>query len=58
MVPPSPHALYAIVTGANEYGGEAPAEPQEVVDGIVAGIRGLYGLGARNILVSELPDVR
>ena len=57
VVPPSPHALYAIVTGANEYGGVAPAEPQEVVDGIVAGIRGLYGLGARNILVAELPDL-
>ena len=54
---PSEHALYAIVTGSNEYIGADPSDPGEVVDAIAVGIRGLYSLGARHILVSTLPDL-
>ena len=55
--PPSPNALYAIITGANEYNPQDLSDPQDVVDAIAAGIQALYGLGARHILVSTLPDL-
>ena len=54
--PPSERALYAIITGANEYAG-AGSDPHDVVDAIALGIRALYALGARNILVATLPDL-
>ena len=57
IVPPSEHALYAIITGANEYPVNDLSDPQDVVDGIAEGIRALYDLGARHILVSTLPDL-
>jgi phospholipase/lecithinase/hemolysin len=53
--PPSERALYGIVTGSNEYARDS--DPHDVVDAIALGIRALYGLGARNILVSTIPDL-
>ena len=57
---PSPNALFAIVTGANDYRNDAfvqPASPFEVVGNIVAGVITLHGMGARNIMVVSLPDL-
>jgi len=57
---PSRHALYAIVTGANDYRDDpfnVPMSPVEVVANIADGIRTLYTLGARDIMVLGLPDL-
>ena len=57
---PSDRALYAIATGANDYRVDefnVPMDPKEVVRNIEEGILTLYGLGARNVMVLDLPDL-
>ena len=61
--PPS-DALYAIWSGANDYLNhispaplEPPLRPVRVVANIVESIQGLYGLGARRIIVLNYPDL-
>jgi phospholipase/lecithinase/hemolysin len=58
---PAPaNALYAIWTGPNDYPadpGRPFLEPEVVVGNIVAGIETLYDLGARLIVVVNLPDL-
>jgi phospholipase/lecithinase/hemolysin len=54
---PSPHALYAIVSGANDYLRAQPLSPMEVVGNISNSIQMLYGLGARDIVVVNMPDL-
>jgi phospholipase/lecithinase/hemolysin len=57
---PSPHALFALVTGANDYRDDPfnePKEPEQVVRNISDAVRRLYELGARNIVVLNLPDL-
>ena len=56
----SSHALYAIATGANDYRDDdynVPMKPRDVIRNIEDAIVRLYGLGARNILVLDLPDL-
>ena len=53
-------ALYAIVTGANDYSADAcnvPMSPEGVVRNIEAAIASLYQLGARDVIVLDLPDL-
>lgn len=53
-------ALYVIATGPNDYRDDAfntPLEPEEVVDNIVEGIVSLYRLGARDVMVLDMPDL-
>jgi phospholipase/lecithinase/hemolysin len=55
-----PHSLYVVFTGASDYlvgPGEAPLNPVDVVNNIGRGITALYGLGARVIVVPNLPDL-
>ena len=55
-----PHALFSVFTGATDYivaPGEAPLNPVDVVNNIGRGITTLYGLGARVIVVPNLPDL-
>jgi phospholipase/lecithinase/hemolysin len=57
---PVPRTLYAVVTGANDYlvlPPEHPANPAVVVKNIADGIRDLYKLGARDVVVVNLPDL-
>lgn len=57
---PSPRALFAIVTGANDYtldGNGAPLSPPVVVRNIGQSVARLYALGARTIMVLGLPDL-
>jgi phospholipase/lecithinase/hemolysin len=54
---PPAHALYAIFTGANDYFATPPMDPAVVVQNIVWGIERLYYLGARTIMVVDLPDL-
>ena len=57
---PSDHALYVVATGANDYRADpfnVPMSPDDVVKGIEESIRTLYGLGARHIIVVDLPDL-
>lgn len=58
---PSKRALYAIVTGANDYRVDqynpAPTDPQVVIANIVTALRRLHALGARDILVLSLPNL-
>lgn len=57
---PSKHALYAIVTGANDYRDDpfnVPMAPQDVVKNIADSVAALYQLGARDVLVLNLPDL-
>lgn len=57
---PSKKALYAVVTGANDYSPtpfNTPMAPPEVVDNITSSVRRLYSLGARDILLLSLPDI-
>jgi outer membrane lipase/esterase len=56
---PPRQALYAIFTGANDYlGGPGVAlAPQVVVGNIVNAIQKLYALGARDVLVLNLPNL-
>jgi phospholipase/lecithinase/hemolysin len=52
-------ALYAVWTGSNDYSSTpgASLQPETVVDNIATGVALLYYLGARNILVVNLPDL-
>jgi phospholipase/lecithinase/hemolysin len=57
---PSDHALYAIATGANDYRVDqfnVPMDAKQVVRNIEDGIVTLYGLGARNVMVLDMPDL-
>lgn len=56
---PPANALYTIFTGSNDYPvepGRTIMEPAAVVANIERAIRALYALGARNILVVNLPS--
>jgi outer membrane lipase/esterase len=54
-------ALYGIISGSNDYlralGGEEPADPSDVVQNIGQAIQDLYSLGARRVIVLNLPDL-
>lgn len=57
---PSSRSLYAIVTGANDYRNDpfnVPMDPVDVVRNIEAAIVRLYRLGARDVMVLDLPDL-
>jgi len=61
---PSPHALYAILAGANDYLSLTsinPSQEQRIVEGVVGNItesiRLLHRLGARDLIVVNLPDL-
>jgi phospholipase/lecithinase/hemolysin len=57
---PSRHALFALATGANDYRIDPfnqPMEPEEVVGNLSDAVRRLYQLGARHIIVLNLPDL-
>ena len=56
--PPAKRALYVIATGPNDYdplGTFLP--PQQVVLNILDAAQRLYGLGARNLVIFDLPDL-
>ena len=57
---PSDRALYAIATGANDYRDDpfnVPMDPARVVRNIEESIVSLYVLGARDVIVLDLPDL-
>jgi len=57
---PSSNALYALITGANDYlvtPPSQPADPADVVANITDAVEKLYLLGARAIMVLNLPDL-
>ena len=57
---PSKDALYAIVTGPNDYRDDQfnqPMDPADVVDNIVDAVETLYQLGARDVMVLDMPDL-
>jgi len=56
---PSSRALYVISTGANDYRLEfnVPMSPEEVIGNIEQSIVSLYRLGARHVMVVDLPDL-
>ncbi len=57
---PSSHALYVISTGANDYRDDPfnePMDPVDVIRNIEEAIASLYRLGARNMMVVDLPDL-
>jgi phospholipase/lecithinase/hemolysin len=57
---PSKRALYAIVTGANDYRMDdynIPSLPSEVASNTVDAIVRLYQLGARDVMVLDMPDL-
>jgi phospholipase/lecithinase/hemolysin len=57
---PSKQALFAIVTGANDYRVDpynVPMDPHDVVKNIVDAVERLYALGARHAMVLDLPDL-
>jgi phospholipase/lecithinase/hemolysin len=57
---PSKRAVYGIVTGANDYRDDqfnVPMNPVDVVQNISDSIVSLYQLGARTVIVLNLPDL-
>lgn len=57
---PSRQALYAIVTGANDYRNDpfnVPMDPAVVVGNIAQSVERLYRIGARHVMVLDLPDL-
>ena len=53
-------ALYVIATGPNDYRADpfnTPMDPEDVVENIVEGIVSLYRLGARDVMVLDMPDL-
>jgi len=57
---PSSRSLYAIATGANDYRADAfnePMNPADVVRNIEDAVVSLYRLGARDVMVVNLPDL-
>jgi phospholipase/lecithinase/hemolysin len=55
--PPSNRALYVIVSGANDYLSGTLPFPDMVVGNIQTAVGSLYQLGARNIMVQNLPNL-
>jgi phospholipase/lecithinase/hemolysin len=57
---PSRRALFAIVTGSNDYRDDAfhqPLTPPESVQNTIEAIETLYALGAREMMALNLPDL-
>jgi len=56
---PSPRSLYVVSTGANDYRVEfnVPMRPEDVVNNIEQAIVSLYRIGARHVMVVDLPDL-
>lgn len=57
---PSKRALYAVVTGANDYRSDQfnqPMAPEVVVGNIVDAVTSLYAVGARDVVVLNMPDL-
>lgn len=57
---PSSHSLYAIATGANDYRIDpynVPMNPADVVKNIEDAIVTLYQIGARDVMIVDLPDL-
>ena len=57
---PSRSALFAIVTGANDYRDDpfnVPMDPAGVVRNIAQSVERLYQIGARHVMVLDLPDL-
>jgi phospholipase/lecithinase/hemolysin len=49
--------LFVIVTGSNDYSGDAPLSVPRVVGNIADAVRTLYRDGARDVMVVNLPDL-
>ena len=57
---PAKRALYVIATGSNDYRDDAfnvPMAPTEVVQNILEAVATLYDLGAREVMVFDLPNL-
>jgi phospholipase/lecithinase/hemolysin len=54
---PSPKALYAIFAGPGDYFKTTPLTPDQSVGNIVTSIRALYSVGARTVIVLNMPDL-
>jgi phospholipase/lecithinase/hemolysin len=54
---PRPRALYSVWTGANDYISDPTADPVVVVGNITMAIERLHALGARTVIVLNLPDL-
>ena len=57
---PSSRSLYVIATGANDYRDDpfnVPMDPEEVAHNIEEAIGSLYKIGARDVMVLNLPDL-
>jgi phospholipase/lecithinase/hemolysin len=50
-------SLFALVVGANDYQAAVPSNPQVVVNNITDSVKELYRLGARDVMVLNLPDL-
>ena len=50
-------ALYAIFAGAGDYLRPTPLNPTQSVANIIASVQTLYNLGARNVIVLNLPNL-
>jgi outer membrane lipase/esterase len=53
----SKKTLYAILSGSNDYLATPPADPHVVVDNITNAVKDLSQLGARDIMVLNVPDL-
>lgn len=52
-----PDALYIVSSGPNDYQSVPDPNPEQTVGNIAAAVQTLYDLGARNVLVSNMPDL-
>jgi cholinesterase len=57
IAPAQPDALYTLWFGANDYLGGGRTSPVIPIDRIGSAITTLYGQGARNFLIPNLPDL-
>jgi cholinesterase len=57
IAPAKPDALYTLWFGANDYLGGGRTSPAIPIDRIGSAITTLYGQGARNFLIPNLPDL-
>jgi cholinesterase len=57
IAPAQPDALYTLWFGANDYLGGGRTSPAIPIDRIGSAITTLYGQGARNFLIPNLPDL-
>jgi cholinesterase len=57
IAPAKPDALYTLWFGANDYLGGGRTSPAIPIDRIGSAITSLYGQGARNFLIPNLPDL-